>query len=74
MKGGNKIKDFLAAFFSEKWWKLKYHDAVEGNGRAKWTVFIFKKRLQYNIPVQVCDAWHFSKMLMVFALCFATVL
>lgn len=48
-----------------KSWKNKYIDRQEGKGLIKWYIFGIK----FNKPVQVTDAWHYFKMIMIFMLC-----
>lgn len=53
---------------NEKWWNAeiswrnKYVDGDPSKGRVKWFWGI-------NKPVQITDAWHFFKMLMIVFLC-----
>lgn len=55
-------------FKPRKWWdakngwRNKYVDGDSRKGRVKWNILGIK----INKPVQVCDFWHFFKMLMVF--------
>lgn len=51
-------------------WKLKYVDGIVENGRVKWNILGFK----FNKPVQVTDAWHFFKSLMIIFMCTSIVL
>jgi hypothetical protein len=43
-------------------WKLKYVDGDSTKGRIKWYFGLDK-------PVQLTDAWHFFKMLMIVFIC-----
>lgn len=45
-------------------WKNKYVDRDPNKGRVKWKIF----GIEFNKPVQLTDAWHFFKMLMIFAI------
>lgn len=67
----NKISrrgGFCARWFGNTWWKNKYVNGAEHLGRRK-----IKGTLFY-VPVQLCDGWHFAKMLQVTALILAVVL
>jgi hypothetical protein len=44
-------------------WRNKYIDGDPSKGRKKW----FYGEL--NVPVQVTDAWHLSKTIMIIAIC-----
>jgi hypothetical protein len=56
------------------WWNHNWADKyVNGNpaeGRRKWKILWFR----VNIPVQIIDGWHFSKMLYIVAQVAAIVL
>lgn len=54
---------------AEKSWRNKYIKGDPNRGRVTWMILGFK----INKPVQFTDAWHFAKMLMVFAICGAIV-
>ncbi len=65
-----KIKDnFFYNWFREDSWKLKYIGGNPDLGRIKWEIFGIK----FNKPVQITDAWHFFKMLMIVFICFGIV-
>jgi hypothetical protein len=61
---------FEQSIFKGSWWdsvnswRLKYVDGDHTKGRIKWYFGI-------NKPVQLTDAWHFFKMLMIFFMCAA---
>ena len=63
----NKIKSpFWRLWFNENaGWKNKYVDRDPSKGRVKWNIFGIK----FNKPVQITDAWHFFKKIMIFAIC-----
>lgn len=50
-------------------WKNKYVNYDKKQGRVKWSIFGFK----FNKPVQLTDAWHFHKMLMIIFICCAII-
>jgi hypothetical protein len=56
----NKMKNRVWWNPSESW-RLKYVDGIKENGRVKWNVLGFT----FNKPVQITDAWHFFKTLMI---------
>ena len=63
----NKIKnvDWRLWFNENQGWKNKYVDRDPKKGLIKWSIFGIK----FNKPVQISDAWHFFKMLMIFSIC-----
>lgn len=71
-----KFKDWIHYFFSIEGCKNKYVDGDQNKGRKRWRFFGIKSKggggmtiVSYIIdirkPVQICDAWHFFKMLMI---------
>jgi len=52
---------------SDKGWRNKYVDRDPNKGRVKWFLGI-------NKPVQITDAWHFFKMLLIIFMCTGIVL
>ncbi len=50
-------------------WKNKYANRDPSKGRVKWNIF----GLKINRPVQITDAWHFFKMLMIVLAVFSAV-
>lgn len=52
-------------FNSNQGWRNKYVDRDVKKGRIKWSFL----GIQFNKPVQITDAWHFFKMVMIFAIC-----
>ena len=59
-----KSKKWRLWFNENEGWKNKYVDRDFNKGRVKWQIF----GILFNKPVQLTDAWHFFKMLMIFAL------
>ena len=61
----SKLKEhsFWWNWFHECGWVNKYVNDDPDEGRIKWSVLGIK----FNKPVQLCDAWHFFKMLKLFA-------
>lgn len=60
-----KNKKIRLWFNSNQGWRNKYVDRNPKKGRVKWNILGIK----INKPVQLTDAWHFFKMLMIFAIC-----
>ena len=59
------FKDYKTGFWSDTYfvsWKNKYVDGDPKKGRVKWFWII-------NKPVQLTDAFHFFKMLMIIFIC-----
>ncbi len=62
-----KNAKFNKWFNAEVSWKNKYIDGLEEKGRIKI------KGTSINFPVQLTDAWHFFKMLMIIFICMTIV-
>ena len=54
---------------ADQGWKNKYVDRDPKKGRVKWNIL----GIRVNKPVQITDAWHFFKMLMIIFFCSASV-
>jgi len=60
---------FWYCWFHEQGWRGKYNFDSPEMGRKKWNLLFFTPWiLEVNKPVQITDAWHFFKMLVLFAL------
>jgi hypothetical protein len=63
------FKDYKTGFWSDTYfvsWKNKYVDGDPQKGRVKWFWKI-------NKPVQLTDAFHFFKMLMIIFICLSII-
>lgn len=65
---------YRALFWTNYGWENKYKEAIEKNGRRK--LFPNKSGLlgAINYPVQITDAWHLFKTIMIICYCLALVL
>lgn len=50
-------------------WRNKYNDRNSRNGRVKWKIF----GISFNKPVQITDAFHFFKTLMIIFICLSII-
>jgi hypothetical protein len=63
----DSLDDAELWFNKSEGWRNKYIDRDPAKGLIKWNFL----GITYNKPVQLCDSWHFFKMIEIMCWCFA---